>query len=199
MSDDGAHAKTTDSALSRYQLLPATPDDAETIVSLNKRAFRNDYMMSQVYPKEKAHLTSPEELFAWRVNRLRTEMEKGDMVYSKVIQKDDNKLVAQSGWAPPGYFQPGTTLTDKLGKSTIQPPTDAPSQEVLEPLATTEQFHEGFPASMNRAVHKESLAIMDEERAQIWKDDANYWCQSYIRTEIDIATNQLPQILVRSP
>ena len=197
MSEDVAHAEATDSSLSPYQLLPATPDDAEAIMAFNKRAFQNDYMMSQVYPKEKSHLTSPEELFAWRVKRLRTEVEKGDMLYSKVVQKDVNKLVAQRGWAPPGYFRPGMTLSDKFGKSTIQSSSDAPSREVLEPPATTGQDNEGFPASMNRAVHKDVLAIMDEERAKIWEGDANYWCQFYTRIQIDMPSNRLPQILAR--
>lgn len=168
MSKDSPSSEKDASESISFQLLPATPDDAEAILALNKRAFRDDYLMSQVYPKEKSHLTSPETLFAWRVRRLRTEIGKGEMLFSKVIKKDDPRpIIAQAGWTKPGIFVPGLTLLETHGKSTIQPSKeaessrDAESRNVPDSPSTAGFDDNGFPACMNVALHHEFLARMD--------------------------------------
>src|ERR1700761_6562968 len=87
----------------QFQLLPATPEDAEAIIVTALRANRNNYSYSVVYPKDKAHLTPPEELFRYRVERLRKSMHEKDMLHFKMTPKNDpSNVIGHAAWYRPG-------------------------------------------------------------------------------------------------
>ena len=139
----------------QFQLLPAGPEDAEAIQSCANRANVNSYAHTLVYPKEKAHLASPEELFQFRVDRLRKAMHEKDMLHFKMTPKaDPSNVIGHAAWYRPGHFKVDEGLSKK---------SDKPADE--------------FPASMNVDVHKHILAKLDEHRKAIWGEDANYWCK----------------------
>jgi hypothetical protein len=133
-------------------LLPATPEDAEAIQSCALRANSNNYAHSVVYPKDKAHLSSPEELFRYRVERLRKSMHEKVLLHFKMTPKDDpSNVIGHAGWYKPGHFK----ASQALSKSSEKPADE-------------------FPACMNVDVHKAILANLDERRKEIWSEDANF-------------------------
>lgn len=141
--------------IGKFQLLPARPEDAEAIQSCALRANKNNYAHSVVYPSDRAHLSSPEELFRYRVERLRKSMHEDDMLHFKMTPKDDpTNVIGHAAWYRPGHFKPDQSLSKS---------SDKPVDE--------------FPACMNVDAHKGILAKMDEQRKAIWGEDANFWCK----------------------
>ena len=167
---------------SSYQLVSADPQDAEAIHAIREKAFAFSLLHEQVYPKDKAHLTPPDELYAWRVRSQEKAMQADDLLYSKVVtctSDEPQKIVAYAGWVKPGHFSGGKTLSDAYGPQATpdtKPQTDLTASR--EPSLAADQQAEGFPACMDIAIHQHFLSIMDEERKKIWGDDANYWCGS---------------------
>ena len=175
---------TSESKLSHYQLQRATPEDADAIQACNKKAFATSYLHEQLFPKDRAHLTSQEELFEWRVSRLRKTMHADDILYFKVSPFDEpERVIGYAGWYKPGHFR-DKTLSDTFEKSAelesaeniVEAVTTAPA--MLEPVPTTvDQKAEVFPACMDLDIYKHFLTKMDEERKGTWGDDVNYWCE----------------------
>ena len=170
---------------SPYQILPSTQEDAAAIHACSKRAFATSYLHEVSYPKEKAHLTSPEELFAWRVRRLQRAMQANDFLHFKVTPKDEPaKVVAYSSWFKPGHFKGNKTLADTFVQSAsrtspeMKVQSDTTGQGVPEPPPPDDQKAEDFPACMDVSMQGLFLGKLDEERKKIWGDDANYWCKS---------------------
>ena len=185
--------------LDAFQLIRATPEDAHGIHACSNRAFGNSYLHSKVYPEEKAHLTPPEELFAWRVKRLRKAMAADDFLYFKIIHQDEpQKVVAYAGWYTPGHFQ-SSNLSDTYGNASIKTNTEADmtAQGVLEAPATTGETSHDFPACMDVEVHKEFLAKLDEERKKIWGDNADYWYLGAIAVDPEHRRQGLASMLMK--
>lgn len=92
-----AHGFSKDTADS-YERSQASKRDADAIVTCSKRVRETSYLLEMVYPKEKAHLTTPEELHEWRVQRMAKMLEANDVLYFKVIPKDEpERVVAYAG------------------------------------------------------------------------------------------------------
>lgn len=82
-----------------FEILEATPDDAEAIYKCSNEAMGSSFYRRMIFPPEKAHLTSDEDLTAWRVGRTRKMMDKGELIYFKAVQKSDQQQVAgYAGW-----------------------------------------------------------------------------------------------------
>lgn len=110
-----------------------------------------------MYPEEKAHLTPSEELFAWRVKRLRKAMAADDFLYYKVVKRDEpQKLLAYAEWYTPGHFR-SSNISDTYGNASIKTSaeTDMTAQGVPEAASTTDKTSNDLSACMDVAIHKD--------------------------------------------
>ena len=153
---------------SQYKLQRASPENAEAILACAKRAFQKDHLMSQVYPEEKAHLTSAEELTEWRANRLRKSLAQDHVLSFVVVEgSDTHRVLAYATFFRPDHFRPGTSLQQSYGQSSTQSSenthveSDA-TQCIPERSPSSGIGDDGFPASMNIELYNEFLSRMDE-------------------------------------
>ena len=90
----------------QLKLLPAQPEDAEAFQRCVMRANANNVAQSFVWPKSKAHLTSPEDVLEHRTARLKKGMEQEDALHFKIIDKTDpDRIIAAANFYKPGHFQ----------------------------------------------------------------------------------------------
>ena len=166
---------------SHYELLTATPNDAEKIVSCTVKAMGGSYFRTMVFPREKAHLTSAEELSAWRVRRLRKAMQAASVLYLIVRPKGEpDRVVGYAGWYMPGHFDARTLMDTYNQASTGENTKPSPIAETVPTGSSEEDANADLPACMNFEVQRDFLARMDEERKKIWKGDAQFWCKFYM-------------------
>lgn len=169
-----------------FQVVQATPDDAEAVFICSSKTMATNYLHSKVFPPEKAYLTPTDELFAWRVGRIRKLLEGQDLIYFKVVPTENpSKVVGYCGWFKPGHFK-RTTLAETEGQAVIdlnaniKPQREGNSEEAGQSPIANEQRSNGFPACIDQEAFKAFLANMDEERKSIWGDDANFWCECVV-------------------
>ena len=136
------------------------------------------YFREMVFPKEKAHLTSAEELSAWRVRRLRKAMQAATVYYLIVRPKGEpDQVVGYAGWYMPGHFNARTLMDTYNQASTGGSIEPNPIAETVPSGPSEEDANADLPACMNVEPQKEFLVRMDQERKKIWKDDAKFWCE----------------------
>ena len=70
---------------SEYRLLRATPDDAKAIYDVSQRAFQESFLVSQIYPQDKADLSSVEDLAAWRLRQRVKLLKRPNFLCFKII------------------------------------------------------------------------------------------------------------------
>lgn len=166
-----------------YQVLAVTPEEAESVVALVDEAFAGTALRTRVYPQEKAHLSSKEEVLAWRVGRLRKTLASKDGLFYKVTPLDDStRLVGYAAWFTPGHFA-HTTLSDGLHAQQAEMSGGEPSLDVVvpeipeQPPSKEEEKKEGVPACVDVEMYEAILAKCDEQRKKVWGDDNNYYCK----------------------
>lgn len=166
----------------RYQILPATPDDAEAMHISIERANANNYTQSLVYPKDRAHLTSAEELFTYRVGRVRKFLTTGDALHLKVVLKDDpKKIVGHASWLKPGQLKSqGTAANNDSQQQT------ASADPVVDP-----------PAAMDAEVHRHILAAHEKKEKEIWGDDDNHWTLAGLSVDPDYQRKGIATALMK--
>jgi hypothetical protein len=152
-----------------YILLPATPADAPSLITLSHQAFTESLIFQKVYDPALAHLTPREELFAWEVKRLEKKMSDPDSVYFKIVLTESpEELVGYAGWRRPGHFVKKEDADAKAAEGVAV---------VRDVSGEVEKDEGGYPACMNAALQGEFAAGVDKHRKEIWGDDSNYWCK----------------------
>lgn len=150
----------------KYEILPAGVDDAEEYLRINIIAFANSELHQTLYPKDKAHLTPPEELHRWRVQRFAANLAKKDSLnFKAVVAGQPEVIVGYSRWAEPGHFSKKTT-PEITALGPIEPKPDPAAEEE-------------WPACMDSELERSFMAIADKRRAEIWGDNANFWCKQH--------------------
>lgn len=158
-------------ASSQFVLRRATTEDVTAIQHMVYKAMGSSYLHSLVYPKEKAHLTSPEALFNWRVARMKKQMQAEDRLDYIVVPLDEpDKVAGAATWFEPGHFKHAKDLAE-----TIIPASDDTAGEPTSNEQPEDKLDDP-PASMDADVLREHMAVLDIERKEIWGDDANFWC-----------------------
>ncbi|KAI6799842.1 hypothetical protein KC332_g15082 [Hortaea werneckii] len=146
-----------------YKILPAGPEDAEQVAAVGNKAFCTSSLYQAMFPKEKAHLTPPEELRNWRTQRraafMRNERHLG---FKAVLTDQPDVIIGYVGWMKPGHF----TKKEGLGSLVNGQAESGPDSEASpsEP-----------PACMNAGIKQGLEAELDRKRAEIWRDDPNFW------------------------
>ena len=105
-NNDVPSKKSHPLASGQFRLLPAEPEDAEAFQRCVLRANVNNYAQSVVWPKSRAHLTSPEDVLAHRVARLRKGMESEHSLYYKIVDiNNPDRIIGAANWHKPGHFK----------------------------------------------------------------------------------------------
>ena len=167
-----------------YTLLPATPSDAPSVLTLVWRAYATNLVDRVTYPKELAHLTPPSELHAWRLKRIETALSAPDAIWCKVVPASSpDKLIGMAGWYKPGHF------TNGKGAASIVPSAADFDEEAARP--------DPPPACRNDTVNRELLAHFDSWRAKIWGDNAQFWYLGMLTVDPDYQRQGIGGMLMR--
>ena len=182
-----------------YIVLPTQLSDVDAVRICGTRAFGAASFQGYIFPASRAHLTPPEEKWAWRNGRLRKMLQAGDLLHFKCVpESDHSKVVGYAAWHRPGHFSPGRSLADVWGMKAkkdgegeerkLKPESDLTAQagpEGAKPPGLANGDAEGekeeaddYPACMDVEAQRDCMGIMDRERKKSWGDDANYWCTS---------------------
>ena len=137
-------------------LQAATPDNAEAIQHCSNRAFADSYLTKKLFPTERAHFTSTEELLAFRVQRLREAVTNDHALFYKITREaDSGHVVAFVGSHRSDFLKSPDAQTQPTSGQLPDPPE----------------------AVMDVQVHKELLERTKEQRSKVLREDTEYWCK----------------------
>ena len=156
-----------------YDILPVSPGDVEKLMICGEKCFAGTLFRNTIFPKDRAHLTPPDELHRWRVEGKTKRMIEDDTVGFKAVLagQPEEVIIGFTSWIKPGHF---------FSKSEDQSSVVPASPDIVTPKPDARNKEEDFPACMDVDRHKEFGALLDRERGEVWKGDANFWCKRYI-------------------
>jgi hypothetical protein len=160
-----------------WKVLPASEEDAESLVQLTVRTLAAaDTTTTQykdiptfVYPKEREHLTSPEDLFAHRVRtRRKVITSEGIHTYKVVHPSETGRIIGTLMWKDP--------VNSLKSKHSSEKEVENPKSVAAAPSPS--------PASLDQEAMKYLAETMETVQKEIWGSngsDAPYLCTSYFK------------------
>lgn len=153
-----------------YSLLPAAASDAEALIACADNAYANDPYTQAVFPRDRQHLTSPEEFHDWKLSSVATRLSASNVGYVKAVSTDSPDIIL--GFA--GYYLPGHFSSHSSAGIITPSLSNANKQSVVTP---------NLPACMDLRIQASLLEQLDRQREKIWGVDSQFWYLSALAVD----------------
>ncbi|KAK0632894.1 hypothetical protein B0T14DRAFT_505385 [Immersiella caudata] len=155
-SNDLTKYKVVVAMMTSYRVRDATPADAIAIIHITSQAFSASDSKARLrrFPERLKTATSDQEIFDWRVNSLRRDLDRTkfpDSLHAVVVcDGDAEKVVGWVEWQAPSD---GNTHEPAQGTSTMS---------VEESIQTASALDGGSPPGMDLDAQRESMEAVNE-------------------------------------
>lgn len=147
-----------------------TSEDFSAVIEVHACAFGSSALQRATFPPHLAHLTTPDELKAWRLRRWKKYDSNDHALAFKVVAKDETEpvgtLVGYAIWYRPGYDW--DDADEKTMKELRHDQTDPDS-------TSTQITSNGPPACVDVGTMEASRTGITRMRRRVWADESNYW------------------------
>lgn len=147
----------TENQTMEFTIQPSTLADTPSLVEVNKAAFHST-THEHMFPKDREHLTPPEELQAWRLKRMAGAITRNgpeDHYFNVTPVDRPDLIVGYAHWHGPGHY----------------------AKEENNEMERNEDSGIEFPACMNVELMRECMRQEERLRKEIMGGtSSNYWC-----------------------